>query len=144
MVSRVAKAPINVLGSNLPSASLWMCCLPWFVLGPVPTSPLLSWGALGECECPRVHTCVCPLCVLGAGTGALHGDNFTFPGSEFLVVLSLLVHSPVISSLPSRTGQCLLAPNWKRMEVAVGMDDGRQPDITSRGCFCFKDACLAL
>ena len=148
MVSRVAEAPINVLGSSLPSASLWVCRLPWFVLGPVPTSPLLSWGALGECVCPCVHTClgecmcpcvhtcVCPLCVLGAGIRALQWRRFYIPWSEFLVVLSLLVHSPVISSLPSQTGQCLLAPDWKRTEV--GMEEGRRPDVTSHDVFVLR------
>ena len=51
-------------------------------------------------------------------------------------MLSLLVHSPVISSLPSQTGQCLLAPDWKRTEV--GMEEGRRPDVTSHDVFVLR------
>lgn len=86
--------------------------------------------------CVHVYTRVSVHCVLGAGIGALQWRRFYIPWSEFLVVLSLLVHSLVISSLPSQTGQCPLAPDWKRTEV--GMEEGRRPDVTSHDVFVLR------
>lgn len=53
--SYVAKAPINILGSSLPSASLPVCLLPIFCSWP--SAYLGSWWALGG-VCAHVSTSV--------------------------------------------------------------------------------------
>lgn len=61
--------------------------------------------------------------MFGVGAAAPLGDGFTLYVSEGPTTLSLLGHSPVShpSPLPSRS---LLVPNWKGMEVAMGMEEG--------------------
>lgn len=72
-----------------------------------------------------VHACVCPLCVPGAGDGALSGGGFTCGGAGVPAVLSLPGHSPLIPSLLPHHRQYLVVPNWERMRAAVGMEEGR-------------------
>lgn len=73
---------------------------------------------------PCVRSCVCPVCVLGAGDGALLGDGFTLGGSEVQAVLSLGGHSPVISCLPSQSVPMPAGPQLEENQVAMGLKEG--------------------
>lgn len=67
--SYVAEAPINILGSSLPSAHSGRAFSPYFVLGSLPPLGHLPGllAGLGESVCVHACTRLRPSCVFGVG-----------------------------------------------------------------------------